>query len=107
MATYKVLGQAAPSAVTNTDLYTAPSPAIISTLTVCNTGGTDATFRIAVRPGGAALVVKHYIIYDSAIGAGQMLAITLGVGVAATDVITVYTSAPGTVSFSAFGVENP
>jgi hypothetical protein len=36
--TYKVLGQAAPTANTLTDVYTVPSAtqAVISTITVCN-----------------------------------------------------------------------
>lgn len=106
MSTYKVLGQQALAATTNTDLYTAPAPAVVSTLCVCNTGSSDATFNIAVRPAGATLANKHYCVYGAAIGASQTLALTLGIGVAATDVVTVYTSA-ATVSFSAFGVENP
>ena len=105
-ATYKVLGQQAPVAMTNTDLYTAPAPAIVATICVCNTGTTDATFRVAVRPAGEDLAPKHYVIYDASIGASQTMALTLGIAMAATDVITVYTSA-AIVSFSAFGAENP
>lgn len=104
--TYKVLGQQAPSATTNTDLYIAPAAAIVSTISVCNTGAVDATFNIAVRPAGASLVSKHYLVYGAAIGALQTLTLTLAIGIASTDVITVYTSL-ATVSFSAFGVENP
>ena len=59
-ATYKVLGQSAPSATTATSLYTVPASTstIVSTLTVCNRDTTAGTFRIAVRPAGATLAVK-------------------------------------------------
>jgi hypothetical protein len=58
MATsYKVLGQSNPAATTATTLYTVPAAtqAVISTLVVCNQASTAATFRLAVRVGGAAL----------------------------------------------------
>ncbi len=53
MATYKVLAQSAPSATTNTTLYTASNATIVSTLNVANTGGAADTIRIAVRPAAA------------------------------------------------------
>ena len=54
---YKVLGQSAPSATTNTDVYTVPSgkSAVISTLAICNRGTANATYRIAVRPVGVPI----------------------------------------------------
>ena len=58
MATnYKVLGQSAPSATTDTTLYTVPAStqAVVSTVSVCNRGSAAATFRIAVRPDGASI----------------------------------------------------
>jgi hypothetical protein len=53
--TYKVLAQSAPSATTNTDVYTvgAGNQTTISTITMCNRAATAATYRIAVRPDGA------------------------------------------------------
>ena len=104
--TYKVLGQVAPSATTNTTLETVPSAtqAVISTIAVCNRGATAATYRIAVRPGGATLANEHYIAYDSAITANNSTMITIGITLAATDVITVYAS-NANLSFSAFGSE--
>ena len=58
---YKVLGQSAPSATTATTLYTVPSTTstVVSTITVANRDSTSATFRIAVRPAGAALANQH------------------------------------------------
>jgi hypothetical protein len=107
MATiYKVLGQSAPSATTATTLYTVPAAtsAVISTLVVANRAATAATYRIAIRPAGATLANQHYIAYDVTVGAGDSTTLTLGITLAATDIITVYGSTAN-FSFSAFGSE--
>jgi hypothetical protein len=104
--TYKVLGQSNPSATTATGLYTVPSSTstIVSTVTICNQAATAGSFRIAVRPGGASLAATHYVAYDVPIAANDTTALTLGITLATTDVITVYASS-STISFSAFGSE--
>jgi hypothetical protein len=104
--TYKVLGQVAPSATTNTTLDTVPSATqcVVSTIAVCNRAATAATYRIAVRPAGATIANEHYIAYDAPIAANDSTFITVGVTLAATDVITVYASSAN-LSFSAFGSE--
>jgi hypothetical protein len=103
---YKVLGQANPSATTATTLYTVPSATetIVSTLVICNQAATAATFRIAVRPDAATLAAVHYVAYDVTVGANDSTALTLGLTLDATDVITVYASS-ATLSFSAYGSE--
>jgi hypothetical protein len=104
--TYKVLGQSAPAATTATTLYTVPSAtsAVISTLVIANRVGTIATYRIAIRPAGATLANEHYIAYDVTVGAGDSTTLTLGITLAATDVITVYASTAN-LSFGIFGSE--
>lgn len=104
--TYKVLGQVAPSATTLTTLDTIPSAtqAVVSTIVVCNRAATAATFRIAIRPAGATLSNEHYIAYDATIAANDTTALTIGVTLAATDVISVYASTAN-LSFNAFGSE--
>jgi hypothetical protein len=104
MATYKVLAQSAPSATTASTLYTAGNATIVSTINVANTGGAADTIRIAVRPAGATLANLHYIAYGVQVPSGSLLAITIGITLANTDVITIY-STTGTSSFSAFGSE--
>lgn len=107
MATnYKVLGQSAPSATTATTLYTVPADteAVISTIFVCNRGTDASTFRIAVRPNGATLANEHYIAYDVLILGSTSTAITVGVTMDATDVLTIYSSSAN-LSFNAFGSE--
>lgn len=103
----KVLGQSNPSATTATTLYTVPSAksAVVSSLTICNQTATAATFRIAVRPAGATLAAVHYVAYDVTVGASDTTALTLGITLATTDVITVYAST-ATLSFHAYGDES-
>ena len=104
--TYKVLGQSAPTAAADANLYTVPgaTQAVVSTISVVNTGGTADTVRIAIRPAGATIENKHYIIYNLALSATATFTYTSGITLAATDVITVY-STNGTSSFNAFGSE--
>jgi hypothetical protein len=104
--TYKVLGQSNPSATTATTLYTVPSSTstIVSTITVCNQAATAGTYRVAVRPGGATLAAQHYVAYDISLPANTSDTLTLGLTLAATDVVTVYASSAN-FSFNAYGSE--
>ena len=105
-ATYKVLGQVNPAATTATTAYTVPSATetVISTITAANLGATPATYRIAVRPNGAALENKHYIVYDSSVAPQSTDTLTIGMTLDATDVVTVYASS-ATMAFNLFGSE--
>ena len=104
--TYKVLGQVNPSATTATTLYTVPAATqtVVSTISVCNQASSAATYRIAVRPAGATLEAKHYIVYGATVAASDTTTLTLGITLATTDVVTVYASSAN-LSFNAFGSE--
>lgn len=104
--TYKVLAQSNPSATTATTLYTVPSATstVVSTISICNQAASAGTYRVAVRPAGAALATQHYIAYDVAIAANDTTALTLGITLATTDVVTVYASSAN-MSFAVFGSE--
>lgn len=104
--TYKVLGQSNPSATTATTLYTVPSAtqAVVSTIVIANLAATSATFRIAVRVAGATLANSQYVAYDITVGASDSTALTLGITLGATDVVTVYASTAN-LTFTAFGSE--
>lgn len=104
--TYKVLGQSAPAATTATTLYTVPAATstVVSTLAVCNQSASPTSFRIAVRPAGATLAAVHYLCYDVLLSGNDTYTLTLGLSLAATDVVTVYTAA-ATVSFHLYGSE--
>jgi hypothetical protein len=107
MATaYSVLGQVNPAATTLTTLYTVPASTetIVSTITVANIGADTLTYRIAVRPAGAAIDPKHYLVYDAALSPGTAQTMTLGLTLEATDVVSVYASDTD-AAFSAFGAE--
>jgi hypothetical protein len=103
---YKVLGQSAPAATTATNVYTVPAAteAIISTIIIANRAATAATFRLSVRPGGASQANQHYVAYDVPIGASDSTTLTLGITLAATDVVTVYGSTAD-LSWNVFGTE--
>ena len=105
--TLKILGQAAPSATTETDLYTVPAAttAVVSTVSVANRAATAATFRLSISADGAATANKDYIAYDVSISGNETIAFTLGATIDATDKIRVYASTAN-LSFSAFGQEN-
>lgn len=104
--TYKVLAQSAPSATTATNVYTVGSgkQAIVSSITVANRSANATTFRIAIRPAGATLANQHYIAYDVTLLANDTTVLTIGVTLAATDVVTVYASTAD-LSFNIFGSE--
>ena len=103
--TYKVLGQSNPSAASDSTLYTVPAATstVVSTIVVANLG-TSGTYRIAIRPAGASIANQHYIVYDGTLSANDTITYTLGITLAATDVITVYGS-NALFAFSAFGSE--
>lgn len=102
--TCKVLGQAAPSATTETTLYTAAAQAVASTILVCNRSASPATFRVSVAVAGAATENKQYIYYDIAVSGNDTFAATIGITLGATDVVRVYGST-ATLSFTLFGQE--
>jgi len=107
MATaYKILGQSAPAATTDTNVYTVPAAteAVISTIVVANRGTAQATYRIALRPDGIAIANSHYIAYDAIVPANDSIALTFGITINATDIVTVQASTANT-TFSIFGSE--
>lgn len=103
----KVLGQVAPAATTDTDLYTVPAgkSTVVSTLSVCNRSTSTVAYRIAVRPAGAAINDTHYIAYDVTLTPNSSDYLTIGMTLAATDVITIY-AASADLSFTLFGDES-
>ena len=105
MATiYKILGQSAPAATTEVDLYTVPAAtdAVVSTVTVCNRGSAAGTYRVYVSPAGAATANANYLVYDASLAANATVALTLGITLDATDELRVYASTAD-FAFNAFG----
>jgi hypothetical protein len=104
--TFKVLGQSNPGAATPADLYTVPAATktVISTLVVANRSATPDKFRISIAVAGEVTDNKQYLYYDVDIPGNDTFAATLGVTIATTDVVRVY-STNGTCSFNLFGAE--
>ena len=104
--TILVLGQSFPAVATLTTLYTVPmgTSATISSIMVCNTTGLGDSFRVSVAPGGAGDTLSQYIYYNLPMDANDTFMATLGMTLAATDVVRVYSSG-GNLAFSLFGVQ--
>lgn len=103
----KILGQTAPSAASyTTALYTVPSgkETVTSTLTVSNRAATADTFRIRLAQANEAVANKQYVAYDVTIAAYSTITFTLGMTLAATDVVYAGSNA-GNCSFNLFGDE--
>jgi len=103
---YKVLAQSAPLATTATDVYTVPSSTetIVSTIIIANRAASSGTFRLSVRPNGAAQADQHYIAYDVPVAANDSTTLTLGITLDASDVVTAYCSSAD-MSVNVFGTE--
>ncbi len=107
--TYKILGQVAPSATTDTLLYTVPASTqtIVSSIIVCNRGTTEATFRVRVAPNGAGATSSQYIYYDVLIAGNDTFIATVGITMDPSDTINVYAGGTGAanLTFQVYGSE--
>jgi len=107
MATYKILGQNAPGTTNATVLYTVPSAksAVVSTISITNVSDSGKTYRVHVVPSGGTAGVGNALVYESSVPAYSMVALTLGISLAAGDTIQVRTSFTNAITFQAFGSE--
>jgi hypothetical protein len=106
-AVYKILGQSRPANTSNADLYTVPASTetIVSTLTVSNVTGTDATIRIFVVPSGGTASEANALVYDPNLIARTIQAFTIGLTLRAGDKIIVRSGTANAITFQAFGQE--
>jgi len=104
--TIKVLGQSAPAATTETDLYTVPASTatVVSSVVVCNRDSAVDTFRLSIAVGGGATATKDYLYYDVLIPPNDTFIATVGLTLAAADVLRGYAGSAN-LSFSVFGEE--
>lgn len=102
----KVLGQAATSATTETDLYTVPAltSTVVSSITICNRGSSAASLRLSVSVAGGATATKDYLYYDLVIPPYDTFIATVGLTLGATDKVRGYAST-GNISWNLFGEE--
>jgi UDP-glucose 4-epimerase len=103
--TYKVLGQLS-STTSAVSLYTCPSATqtIVSSIVISNREAAENTFRIILRPNNETLADKHYLAYDTPITANNVIALTLGITMDASDQLYVLGSDTN-LTFQAFGSE--
>lgn len=106
--TYKILGQLAAASATTETIYTVGTAtgteAVVSTITICNRGTAATTYRLAIRPDGTAVGNNHYIAYDASVAGNDTIALTLGVTMNASDILSAY-AGNANLTFNAFGAE--
>jgi len=108
MATnYKSIAQVDLTTTALTDIYTVGSgkETVISTIIIANRNASADTFRIAVRVDGDAISNKHYIAYDVPVAANDSTTLTLGISMAAGDVLSVQAGTADRLSINVFGAE--
>jgi len=105
---YKRLGAAVGNGTiaTASTLYTVPASTatVISTISVCNTSASAATFSVAIG-STTTFAAAGYIVYQASIAANDTIALTFGATMDTTNQYLLVSSSATTVSFSAFGSE--
>lgn len=106
---YKVLGQAAPTLDTLTDLYVVPTgkSAVVGSLSAAHIGSADdptATYRVSVSIAGEADDPKQIVLNDLQLALNEADIRKLGLTLAAGDVVRVQCSAAA-CAFNLFGTE--
>lgn len=74
--------------------------AIISSITICNQGKKNATFRLAIKPAGDSIASYHYRFYDTKVLGNRSYIATVGIALKEEDTLLVYSS-NSLLSFSA------
>ena len=105
----RLLGQVAPAATTETDLYTVTAPVtgtVVSSVVVCNRGATATTFRIGIRDGGVGVLQdQDYLYFDISIPANDTFIATIGATIETLHEIKVF-AGNANLTFTAFGIES-
>lgn len=105
--TYKILGQQCPTTTNETTLYTVPAATstVVSSLVVSNITGTAANATINIRQAGGAASNANTLLKTVSINANSINAFTLGITLAATDVVSVTSGTANALTFQIFGSE--
>lgn len=109
MATaYKRLGAIASAGVIGTGdtLYDSggTKTAVLSTIAICNTAATPATYRLGVSTT-SAFAAAGYLVYGGTVAANDTVFLTIGAVVDPVNRYLLASASANTVSFSAFGSE--
>jgi ferredoxin-NADP reductase len=95
--------QGTASTGTYTTLYStnASTRSILSTISICNTATTSATYRIGIMGSAGTPGATEWLVYDATVGANDTVFLTCGITIAPSQFIRVSSSA-NTVTFRAF-----
>jgi hypothetical protein len=110
--TYKQLGAAAGSGTIGTaaQIYaasaTASTSTIVSSIVICNTSSSSATYTIAVNTATATYATGRYVVYQATIAGNDTVALTLGLVLDPTNRFLNASSSTASVNFSLYGAEN-
>jgi hypothetical protein len=108
MAISSVLGQVNPATTTATTLYTVPEgyTATVTGVTVATSSASTARkVRLAIRPGGETLALRHYALYDYTVAVNAATVFDVEWPLGSGDVVTVYADASD-LAFTLFGRED-
>jgi hypothetical protein len=103
---YKVLGQVEYDGTGEDTLYTVPSSTqtVVSTLLVCNKNASAGTFDARIKVNNAGDDDKQYVAFEAPVLGKDTLFITVGITLAAGDVVAVKGSTAD-ITFQLFGSE--
>lgn len=106
-AGYKVLGQLSPTTIAENSFAAvgAGKAYVISTLTVSNITAANAYTTVSICVNGAATSNANTLLKDVLIPANSMQAFTLGIALAAGDVVRVTSGTANALTFQLFGTE--
>ena len=79
----------------------ASSTAVISTIAICNTAATQATYRIGIMGSAGTPAAGNWLVYDATVAPNDTTSLTIGVTLGNSQFIRVSSSA-NTVTFTAF-----
>ena len=108
---YKRLGAIQSSGVIGTadTLYAASATlgtsTVISTIAICNTSASNATYRICISTN-TSFATAGYLVYGATVAANDTVFLTLGVTMDPVNDYLLCSASSTSVVFSAFGVEN-
>jgi hypothetical protein len=95
--------QGTASTSTYATLYSTPASTVanISTIAICNTSSSSATYRIAIMSSAGTPAAANWLVYDSSVPANDTVFLTIGATLSPEKFIRVSSSA-NTTTFTAF-----
>jgi hypothetical protein len=104
---YKILGQLRPSDTSAADIYTVPSntQTVVSSILVCNTTSTAATFSVFQRTSGSTAGEANAIAFDQNIPANSTTTIEAKLTISETNILSVKSGTSSALTFTVNGSE--